>query len=764
MSDRSRANRSGKAAGSPAFPGPVLAYTAGLAALCVTLAFLGRSTEIRVGIPWASFAGLTVLLVAAEYLLVRVHYRDQVLAITLFEAALAPLLFFFPIVAVIAAVALAETITGVLRRNHPVKHVFNVVQFTTAAALGSLVFTHLRDGVSASPINLFALAVAMTSVAAVNIITLSSVICIAERQPFVTVIRKLAPAMLFGWTVNTVFGILFAATYALSPWTMVLYSVPMVLLYSAFKGHATALADRARLAGMHRASRALSVPVDPRDAIPQFLAEVRKCFDAADAELVLREGDSRVVHRVASDGEYSYTSSNDPWISDPLAVALVAARQGTINRAHEQNIGAAWLRSTGHRECIAAPLVEGDHGLGVLRVFDRGGPEGFEQGGLAVLEALAGEATRAMIKSELLETILGERHKLAQIVGQTSDGILTLSPAGVIQTWNGAFERMTGFTSQEMVGTTRIADLVMLDAGGTEVPMARWADDVVSLPNDVQIETQSGQTRWLSCSYTRVADADAEPSLLIVVARDATEAREVERLKDDFVATVSHELRTPLTPIKGWAATLLQLGDRLDGGQREEGIKAIHRHAERLENLVTNILEVTKIERGLLERRESLVDVATVVERVVTDFRMANPSRVIQYSVIGKGLRTKGDELWTTQIVTNLVANAMKYAPTEEPVIVSVGRNNGHIKVEVIDRGPGIPPEEMETVFERFRRLGDHMTRTTGGSGLGLYIARQLAQAVGGTVAVTDTPGGGATFTLKLPSARSMELVESAAS
>jgi PAS domain S-box-containing protein len=334
----------------------------------------------------------------------------------------------------------------------------------------------------------------------------------------------------------------------------------------------------------------------------------------------------------------------------------------------------------------------------------------------------------------------------------------------VIQTWNGAFERMTGFTSQEMVGTTRIADLVMLDAGGTEVPMARWADDVVSLPNDVQIETQSGQTRWLSCSYTRVADADAEPSLLIVVARDATEAREVERLKDDFVATVSHELRTPLTPIKGWAATLLQLGDRLDGGQREEGIKAIHRHAERLENLVTNILEVTKIERGLLERRESLVDVATVVERVVTDFRMANPSRVIQYSVIGKGLRTKGDELWTTQIVTNLVANAMKYAPTEEPVIVSVGRNNGHIKVEVIDRGPGIPPEEMETVFERFRRLGDHMTRTTGGSGLGLYIARQLAQAVGGTVAVTDTPGGGATFTLKLPSARSMELVESAAS
>ena len=764
MSTRSGGARSGKAASGPASPGPVLAYTAGLAALCVTLAFLGRSIEIPVGIRWASLAGLTGLLVVAEYLLVRVHYRDQVLAITLFEAALAPLLLFFPILGVIAAVAIAETITGVLRRNHPVKHVFNVVQFTMAGALGSLVFTLLRGGAAASPMNLFALAVAMTSVAAANILTLSSVICIAEGQPFVIVIRKLAPAMLFGWTVNTVFGVLFAATYALSPWTMVVYCVPMFLLYSAFKGHATALADRARLAGMHRASRALAVPVDPRDAIPQFLAEVRKCFDAAEAELVLREGDSRVVHRVGCEGEYSCRASGEPWISDPLAVALIATQQGSIHRAHEENIGAAWLRSTGHRECIAAPLVEGEHGLGVLRVYDRGGPEGFEQGGLAVLETLAGEATRAIIKSELLETILGERQKLAQIVGQTSDGILTISRDGVIQTWNGAFERMTGFTSVEMVGTTRIDDLVMLDASGTEIPLARWTDDDTSLPYDVQIETREGQTRWLSCSYTRVADADDQPSLLIVVARDTTEAREVERLKDDFVATVSHELRTPLTPIKGWAATLLQLGDRLDEGQRLEGVKAIARHAERLENLVTNILEVTKIERGLLERRESLVDVATVVERVVTDFRMSNPGRVIQYRVAGRGLRTKGDELWTTQIVTNLVANALKYAPVDEPVAVSVVRCNGHIKVDVVDRGPGIPPEEMENVFERFRRLGDHMTRTTGGSGLGLYIARQLARAVGGTVAVSDTPGGGATFTLKLPSARTVALVTAAAS
>jgi PAS domain S-box-containing protein len=743
----------------------VIVYIVELAALVVGLGFIGSAIEVPTGIAWSSLAPLVALLVTAEYLLVRVHYRDQILAITLFEAALAPLLFHFPIVGVIAAVGIAETITGGLRKNHPVKHAFNVVQFTAAAALGSIVFTLMRDGTTASLRNVVALAVGMSSVAVANIFSLSTAICIAEGQPFVTVLRKLSPAMLFGWTVNTVFGVLFAASYALSPWTMMVFPVPMVLLYTAFKGHATAVADRARLAGMHRATRALAGPVDPRDAIPQFLAEVRKTFDAATAELVLREGDGRMMHAVGSDGVASYRSENEAWHADPMAVALAATRQGAIIRADEDGIASAWLREAGHRDCIAAPLVEGEHGLGVLRVYDRGGPEGFEHGGLAVLEALAGEATRAMMKSELLETILGERRKLAEIVGQTSDGILTIAPGGVIQTWNAALRRITGYEPEEIVGTARLGDLVLLDASGDEVPMARWADPRVSLPNDIQIETRSGQARWLSCSYTRVADADAAPSMLIVVARDATEAREVERLKDDFVATVSHELRTPLTPIKGWAATLLQIGDRLDASQREEGLEAIFRHAERLEQLVTNILEVTRIERGLLERRDALVDVASVVEKIVTDFRVTNPGRTIDYRSMGTGLRTAGDELWTTQIVCNLISNALKYAPPDQPVAVSVSRSDEHILLEVIDRGPGIPAEEKERVFDRFRRLGDHMTRATGGSGLGLYIARQLAQAVGGTLSVRDTPGGGATFTLTLPAvARNLSFLTAAVS
>jgi PAS domain S-box-containing protein len=745
--------RVGKAAAKAAFPGRVVAYTVVLAGAVVALAVAGAGISHPVGMPWTALVMFAGLLTAAECLIVRVHIRGQVLAITLFEAALAPLLFSAPTIAVIGVVAIAETITGFVRKNQPVKHAFNVVQFSAAAGAGSLVFQSLQRDASASSWNLLALTFAMTSVVVVNIVTLGTVITLAERISFHSVLRKLVPAMLFGWTINTAFGVLFAAAYVLSSWTIALFCVPMVLLYSAFKGHATALADRARLAGMHRATRALAGPVDPRDAIPQFLVEVRKCFDAAEAELVLREGDVRVVHRVDRDGVPSYATSNERWGNDPLAVALLATRQGAIVRRTDEGAAAVWLRNAGRRDCIAAPLVEGDQGLGVLRVYDRGGPEGFEQGGLAVLEALASEATRAMIKSQLLETILEERHKLAEIVGQTSDGILTLAPGGAIQTWNAALERMTGFTTEEMVGTTRLDELLLRDGNGDKVSLDHWTEDA-SLPSDVQVETRQGQERWLSCSYTRVFDTDSTPSILIIVARDNTEAREVERLKDDFVATVSHELRTPLTPIKGWAATMMQLGDRLDTAQREEGVKSILRHAERLEQLITNILEVTKIERGLVDRRDAEVDVACVVGKVVDDFRTAHSKRTIRYEAIGSPLSTRGDELWTEQIMTNLVSNALKYSPSNEPVDIGVSRSDDRIEVTVTDRGPGIPSNEMERIFERFKRLGDHMTRTTSGSGLGLYIARQLAHAVGGSLSVENMPGGGATFSLSLPAAK----------
>jgi PAS domain S-box-containing protein len=729
----------------------VSVYVGLLAAGVAAIAVLGNAVDGDRGVPWVAVVPFLCLLTLAEYLIVRVHYRNQVMAITLFEAALAPLLFTAPTAAIVAVVLVAEVLTGLLRRNAPVKAAFNLVQFTGAAALGSLVFNSLHQGNAPSPWNLVSLAIAMTVLAAFNVVTLTTVICLAERQPLRRVAAKLAPSILFGWIVNTAFGVLFAAAYEWSPWTMGLFLIPLLLLHSSYKGYAAALADKARVAGMHRASRALAEPVDPRDAIPGFLEAVRTSFDARAVDLVLVETHGRAVHRVSSDPDAGYVSRRETWNMNTLATLLLERGETTrATAANTDHITTMFLELEGWRDCIAAPMVDGDRTLGVLCVYDPGGPEGFEDGELAVLEALAGEASRAMLKASLLDTILAERQKLADIVGRTSDGIMTVSPAGTIKTWNAALERITGNKAADMIGSRLFGTLVPRDADGVAVWLERWAETDDALPADVEITTRSGESRWLSCSYTRVADAQGRPSMLIVVARDATEARELERLKDDFVATVSHELRTPLTPIKGWAVTLLQLGDHLSSDQRHEGVQAILRHSERLERLITNLLEVSKVERGLSDRRDALVDVLAVARKTVGDFLAEHGHRDIILHVSGDGHVTRGDEVWVEQILSNLLSNAIKYSPAELPIEVAVVRTGDRIELAVTDRGPGIPEQERERIFERFKRLGDHMTRSQGGTGLGLYIARQLARAIGGDLSVRSAAGQGATFTLTL--------------
>jgi PAS domain S-box-containing protein len=697
-------------------------------------------------------AALFALLVAAERLMMRFRYRGHIDGITLFEAALAPAILTLPTPALVLVVGMAQAAAAIIGRDAFVKASFNVAQWSAAAALGSMVFNVLPTGAGLDGANTLALIVAITVVIVTNIVTFTYAMHLVQREPIRHVLRSFAPLVpVWGitWILNVAFGIIFAATYTWSTAGVFLFSVPLALLHWASKAYAAAVVDQERLAGLHRATLELATPVDPREAIPRFLGEVRQSFGGDAVDLVLfYSGRIRTVHRVDQDG---YGEHDEPWELQTLAAALSErGRMVRVNAGGSDPIAAALLELEGWRDCLAAPLLDGERTLGVLCVYNRQGLEGFERGEEAVLQALAVEAARGMTKASLLDAILEERQKLADIVGRTSDGILTISPGGTVKTWNLALERITGHGAAEMIGSRLFGTLVPRDTDGVAVWLERWAEDDAALPSDIEITTRAGESRWLSCSYTRVADPDGRASMLIVVARDATEARELERLKDDFVATVSHELRTPLTPIKGWAVTLLQLGEHLSPEQREEGVQAILRHSERLERLITNILEVSKVERGLSDRRDAIVDVLAVAEKTVADFRTENGQREIVFRVDGARHTTRGDEVWVEQILSNLLSNATKYSPADMPIEVAVTGSHDAIELSVTDRGPGIPEHEMERIFERFKRLGDHMTRSQGGTGLGLYIARQLARAIGGELSVRSTAGKGATFTLRL--------------
>jgi PAS domain S-box-containing protein len=717
--------------------------------LCLSGIAMGAASlavHSHVHVQWQTVPAFLALLTAAAYLMVRIQFRNQGMSIDLTEAVLAPAIFALPPVLVVGVAGLGIACANALRRNAPKKALFNTAQYMFTAGAGSIVFAAARHGSTLHLRNALAILASIATMAVLNALTLAMVISLAEQADLPVVLRTLAPSFFLGSGVNAAFGLLFVASYRANPLIVLLFAVPLFVLRWSHRSYAAVVADKARLAGMHRATRALVGPINPRDAIPNFVAEVRNCFEAGIAQLVVREADTRIVYTATPEGT-AVTAESIGSLSLAWALAL-RARTARITRATAAPNLVALLNAEGRRDCIAAPMFSDGSVVGVLVAYDCSGPEGFEEGELAVLETLAREAAGALAKGALLDEILEERRKLAEIVDHTSDGIVTMSADGKLQLWNTGMEAITGYAAGDMVGAHGLDRLRARDENGVDVMVDRWASGE-TIPPQLQIIDKEGVTRWLACSATPVDDGEGRPHMLILVVRDVTRAHEVERLKDDFVATVSHELRTPLTPIKGFAATLVESGDSLSAADRATAAASILRQAEHLERLVVNLLDAAKLERSSGESHDAIIDVHAIAERIASDFRTAHPDRVIVLD--GQAdCRARGDELFIGQIMSNLLSNAIKYAPADEPIEIRLSTEDGGVTVSVADRGPGIPPSEIERIFDRFHRLGNVLTRAAGGTGLGLYIARQLAAAVGGTITVESVLGEGSTFTLHL--------------
>lgn len=694
-------------------------------------------------VPWATIPAFALLLTAAAYLILRFQYRDDVMALDLFEAVLVPALVVLPSSVLVAVVVAALAAANILRRNQTIKACFNVAQWALAAAVGSAVYHSLASGEGLTTRTLLALLAALVVVSIVQHLSFMVVLRLARSASLRSVAKGLAPSIVVNWVINAPFAVLFVAALDASLLTVALFFVPLFMLHWASRGYAAARADRARIGALQHATHVLAKPIDPRDAIGTFVAEVRECFEAECVELVLVSPEGHETHRADESG-YRVDAGHHA-----LGAALIhAGRAVRLTTADPTSPLASVLEQAGWRDAAAAPVRSGHRLIGVLCTYNRGGLEGFEEGELAILEALANEVAGALHKAELLATILEERRKLGEIVDNTSDGIFTLDPAGVVESWNAALEQLTGYRAGEMVGTSHLGVLRPRNGAGDDVLFERWADDEADLPPDVQVLTSSGELRWLSCSYTRVPAGDDRPPLLVVVGRDVTKVRELERLKEEFVATVSHELRTPLTPIKGFATTLLEGGDRISGETRRTAVESILRSAQRLERLILNLLEVSRIESRVLDVRNSSVEVCDLAERVVREFRDAWGDRGIKLDRPASLCHALGSELWIEQILSNLLSNALKYATGTEPVEVFVRQDGDAVELSVVDHGQGIPAEAASRVFERFERL-DRSNRQAG-TGLGLYIARELAHAMNGTLTLSETPGHGATFSLRL--------------
>lgn len=227
---------------------------------------------------------------------------------------------------------------------------------------------------------------------------------------------------------------------------------------------------------------------------------------------------------------------------------------------------------------------------------------------------------------------------------------------------------------------------------------------------------------------------------------------EMNRLKDDFVAAVSHELRTPLTSIQGYVKTLLRPEmDSFDPAQKRSFLEVVNRQSERLHNLIEDLLVVSQLDAQKIVSFESAISLHEVAERVFSELGDRATDHPLVLDVPTDLPLVRSDEGKIHQIVSNFVVNACKYTPTGTRVTVRAAEDKGGVTISVIDEGDGIPAEIQEKVFDRFFQVDQTSTRAVGGTGLGLYICKGLADAIGARVWLERSDENGSAFSLWVP-------------
>jgi signal transduction histidine kinase len=261
-------------------------------------------------------------------------------------------------------------------------------------------------------------------------------------------------------------------------------------------------------------------------------------------------------------------------------------------------------------------------------------------------------------------------------------------------------------------------------------------------PEEVELLSLLG--RFVATAVQNIRAYEAERTTV-------EELRRLSALRADFVSLVSHELRSPMATVIGSARTLQQRWRELQPEQRESFLALIADETNRLATLIADVLDTSRIEAGTFSYAFGDVDIGELVREVAATAAVGQDEVPVRATIVDPIPTIRGDRERLRQVIANLIDNAVKYSPAGEPVEVTAATINGRAVIDVADRGPGIANEDQALIFEKFGRA--RTGRTMPGTGLGLFIARSIVEAHGGSLEVRSAPTEGATFTLELPAA-----------
>lgn len=335
------------------------------------------------------------------------------------------------------------------------------------------------------------------------------------------------------------------------------------------------------------------------------------------------------------------------------------------------------------------------------------------------------------------------------------DGMLVLNAEGYIREANPSVTRLFGHAPESLVNMHNTELMATPPTLGESKEWLRHVGTAGAKGSGAQQEfigrRADGSTLATDVSISRFFDG--EEMGYIAVIRDVTERKRIETMKSEFVSTVSHELRTPLTSIGG---SLGLLASGAVGGLSDKAARLVqiaHNNCERLIRLINDILDIEKIESGKMQFDLRRMPLGPLIARTATANRAFGADRGVEIvtEMPPWPISVMGDPDRLEQLLTNLVSNAVKHSPDSAPVCLALLTKNGRARIEVRDRGAGVPAEFRDRIFGKFAMADSSDSRARGGTGLGLAIAREIGERHDGTVGFVDREGGGSVFFFELP-------------
>ncbi len=500
-------------------------------------------------------------------------------------------------------------------------------------------------------------------------------------------------------------------------------------------------------------SRALTAQLD-------LSAVLRKILEAA-AEML--SGQAGLIALRQDDGSYAISANYgiSPQALEMLGPLLsdlperADASGWTIPELERKLTLVARAVRLSLQQVVALPMMAGDQQVGAIYIFRAHGGR-FSSDERQVLESFADQAAIAVNNARLYQEVAREKRRLDAILEATADGVLILDPAHRITVFNRALARMTGWSAARAL-RARHDDVIQLQnqrAGMTlsEAEAGGWPlTSSGTLYVEGDLARPDGSRISVGITYAPLFDREGRLVNIVGSVRDITRFREAEELKSTFISIISHELKTPVALIKGYAGTLRRKDAEWNAATVRESAAVIEEEADRLTQLIDNLLDASRLQAGGLELNLGDVALDQMAKRLVEKFRTQTNQHVLSVDFPPDWPLVQADAGRMEQVLSNLIGNAIKYSPSGGAVRVTGRMLPGEAIVSVSDEGIGIPVEEQARIFERFYRVDDALSRRTAGSGLGLYLAKAVVDAHGGRIWVESAPGHGATFSFALP-------------